>query len=104
MSQLFNSNQRNVAVWVNAEETKPLPALADQASCPPCIRSMGKGPCGDLIIESFVCFQKETDNRDKCMETFTQLRKCMLKFPIRYYDALFPQDKKEKKDTASETK
>ncbi|EFA83431.1 hypothetical protein PPL_03578 [Heterostelium album PN500] len=95
--------EKNISVWVDAVDTKPYPSKADEASCPPCIRSMGKGPCGDLIIEAFVCFQKETENRDVCTENFTKLRSCMLNYPIRYYDALFPRaDKKETKDTAGE--
>eukprot|EP01133_Synstelium_polycarpum_P007884 gene7884-9255_t len=64
MDQLF-ANQKNVMVWLDAADTKPLPQKADQASCPPCIRSMGKGPCGELIIDAFVCFQKDADNRDE---------------------------------------
>ncbi|KYQ91326.1 hypothetical protein DLAC_08272 [Tieghemostelium lacteum] len=84
----FKEN-KDIRVWVTPSETKPLPSRADEASCPPCIKSMSKGPCGDELIESFLCFQKETQNVSKCSESFTILRECMYKYPLKYYDPLF---------------
>ncbi|EGG18265.1 hypothetical protein DFA_03757 [Cavenderia fasciculata] len=89
-------SQKDITRWVKAVDTAPYPSKADEASCPPCIRSMGKGPCGELIIDAFVCFQKETDHREKCAQAFTSLRNCMLNYPIRYYVALFQNPKNTK--------
>eukprot|EP01132_Coremiostelium_polycephalum_P010086 gene10086-12371_t len=84
----FNK-EKDLKIWVNASETKALPTKADKASCPPCIKSLADGPCGDPFVDSFVCFQTQIENREACAESFKVLRECMIKFPIRYYDALF---------------
>ncbi|KAN0037165.1 hypothetical protein ACTFIV_002501 [Dictyostelium citrinum] len=85
-------NEKDLKIWVTASEVKPIDQFGD-ADCPPCIRKMANSQyCGDELVKSYLCFQENSKNGtsiESCANSFTKLRDCMMKYPIKFYDPLF---------------